>query len=207
MTNANNDILSRLRNLDNSIGRAYIAGVLDTLESVAAGVAPTVVAPRAAAVQPACANVSAAVDPAPVDDEIENPAAPVEPLKDIDAAVENLKKNNSENFRNARSCAVRKLWDFNMRRDLFDRLAAAVVLGVISKKVATQLREAVDHQKKENPAFTAFPFIANRLRAAFRASGYNWTPTSPDLEPAPKAIPFELTAAGKAAARLEAGAR
>lgn len=206
MTIANNDILSRLRNLDNSIGRAYIAGVLDTLESIAAGVAPTVGA-RAAAVQPACANVSAAVDPAPVDDEIENPGAPVETLKDIDAAVENLKKNNSENFRNARSCAVRKLWDFNMRRDLFDRLAAAVVLGVISKKVATQLREAVDHQKKENPAFTAFPFIANRLRAAFRASGYNWTPTSPDLEPAPKAIPFELTAAGKAAARLEAGAR
>ena len=204
MTIANNDILSRLRNLDNSIGRAYIAGVLDTLESVAAGVAPTLVAPRAAAVQPASVNA----DPSQlVDDEIENPGAPVETLKDIDAAVENLKKNNSENFRNARSCAVRKLWDFNMRRDLFDRLAAAVVLGVISKKVATQLREAVDHQKKENPAFTAFPFIANRLRAAFRASGYNWTPTSPDLEPAPKAIPFELTAAGKAAARLEAGAR
>ena len=203
MTIANNDILSRLRNLDNSIGRAYIAGILDTLESIAAGGAPTLVAPRAAAVQPASVNV----DPAPVDDEIENPGAPVETLKDIDAAVENLKKNNSENFRNARACAVRKLWDFNMRRDLFDRLAAAVVLGVISKKVATQLREAVDHQKKENPAFTAFPFIANRLRAAFRASGYNWTPTSPDLEPAPKAIPFELTAAGKAAARLEAGAR
>ena len=203
MTIANNDILSRLRNLDNSIGRAYIAGVLDTLESVAAGVAPTLVA-TSAAVQPASVNA----DPSQlVDDEIENPGAPVETLKDIDAAVENLKKNNSENFRNARSCAVRKLLDVNMRRDLFDRLAAAVVLGVISKKVATQLREAVDHQKKENPAFTAFPFIANRLRAAFRASGYNWTPTSPDLEPAPKAIPFELTAAGKAAARLEAGAR
>lgn len=205
MTNANNDILSRLRNLDNSIGRAYIAGILDTLESIAAGGAPTLVAPAAG--QPACVNVPAAVDPAPVDDEIENPAAPVEKLKDIDAAVENLKKNNSENFRNARACAVRKLWDFNMRRDLFDRLAAAVVLGVISKKVATQLREAVDHQKKENPAFTAFPFIVNRLRAAFRASGYNWTPTRPELEPPPKPIRFELTAAGKAAARLEAGAR
>lgn len=204
MTIANNDVLSRLRNLDNSIGRAYIAGILDTLESIAAGVAPTVGA-RAAAAQPASVNVPAAVDPPPVDDEIENPAAPVETLKDIDAAVDRLR--NLQSFKKIRAIAVRRLWDINMRRDLFDRLAAAVVLGVISKKVSTNIREAIDMYRKENPAFTAFPFLINRLRAAFRASGYNWTPTSPDLEPAPKAIPFELTDAGKAAARIEAGAR
>jgi hypothetical protein len=150
-------------------------------------------------------NAPAAVDPAPVDDEIEKPDAPVEKLKDIDAAVDRLR--NRQSFKEIRAIAVRRLWDINMRRDLFDRLAAAVVLGVISKKVSTNMREAIDMYRKENPAFTAFPFLINRLRAAFRASGYNWTPTSPDLEPAPKAIPFELTAAGKAAARLEAGAR
>lgn len=139
-------------------------------------------------------------------DEEENDEEEVpENLADIDEALE--KARAVKDFAKVRKMIVAKLWEPNIRAGVFDRFAAAIVLSVVTKETTRNILGAVENWKKNNPGFVAFPFLTNRLRAAFRAAGYDYPKVYGALEPAPQKVPFEKTPVGRAIARLEAGVR
>lgn len=139
-------------------------------------------------------------------DEEENDEEEVpENLADIDEALE--KARAVKDFAKVRKMIVAKLWEPNIRAGVFDRFAAAIVLSVVTKETTRNILGAVENWKKNNPGFVAYPFLTNRLRAAFRAAGYDYPKVYGALEPAPQKVPFEKTPVGRAIARLEAGGR
>lgn len=128
-----------------------------------------------------------------------------ETLTDINDALEAAQKN--KDFFDVRKKIKERLWEPGVRAGVFDRFAAAVVLHLVTIETFRNILGAVDNWKKQNPGFVAYPFVSNRLRAAYRASGYNYPQVLGALEPPPQKIPFEKTDVGRATARIEAGRR
>lgn len=185
---------------------AFLLGALNALEAVKkvqseegettpAGVVRDANTGRAIGLVCRCAN----------DEEENDEEEAPENLADIGEALE--KARAVKEFAKVRKMIVDKLWEPNIRAGVFDRFAAAIVLSVVTKETTRNILGAVENWKKNNPGFIAFPFLTNRLRAAFRAAGYDYPKVYGALEPAPQKVPFEKTPVGRAIARLEAGGR
>lgn len=107
-----------------------------------------------------------------------------ENLKEIDDAVEAAR--DDKRFESRREMIVRRLWEPGARAAVYDRFAAAIVLGFLTTTTADNILRTVDAKRAANPAFVAYPFVSNRLKSVFLANGYNYPAAIGALEPTPK---------------------
>lgn len=107
-----------------------------------------------------------------------------ENLKEIDDAVEAAR--DDKRFESRREMIVRRLWEPGARAAVYDRFAAAIVLGFLTTTTAYNILRTVDAKRAANPAFVAYPFVSNRLKSVFLANGYNYPAAIGALEPTPK---------------------
>lgn len=122
--------------------------------------------------------------PTPVADDDILDADYTENLKEINDAVEEARDDGL--FESRREMIVRRLWEPGARAAVYDRFAAAIVLGFLTTTTADNILRTVDAKRAANPAFVAYPFVSNRLRSVFNANGYNYPAAIGALEPTPK---------------------
>lgn len=182
--NHEHDVLSKIIAVETRGAGAYLLGALAVLDAIRDN-------GGAGALQAAAAST------ATNDDESD------ETLADISTAIEKARGVNG--FDKVRAMIARRIWEPQMRRELLDRFAAAIVLRIITPEISKSILTALDEFTKKTPGFKRYPFVASRLKPAYRAAGYNWSSMPADFEPAPKKIPFEQTPVGRVIARIEKG--
>ena len=174
------DILNKIKQAETMGAAAYLLGALNAIE----------------AFSKSRGNVNAieAIPPTPItvarrtpievaDDDILD-ADYTENLKEIDDAVEAAR--DDKRFESRREMIVRRLWEPGARAAVYDRFAAAIVLGFLTTTTADNILRTVDAKRAANPAFVAYPFVSNRLKSVFLANGYNYPAAVGALEPTPK---------------------
>jgi len=182
-----NDVLSKIIAVETRGAGAYLLGALAVLDAIRDN-------GGAGALQAAAASTATT---ATIDDESD------ETLADISTAI--AKARGVNGFDKVRAMIARRIWEPQMRRELLDRFAAAIVLRIITPEISKSILTALDEFTKKTPGFKRYPFVASRLKPAYRAAGFNWSSMPADFEPAPKKIPFEQTPVGRVIARIEKG--
>lgn len=183
--NHEHDVLSKIIAVETRGAGAYLLGALAVLDALRAN-------GGAGGLQAAESTATTATD-----DESD------ETLADISTAIDKARGVNG--FDKVRAMIARRIWEPQMRRELLDRFAAAIVLRIITPEISKNILTALDEFTKKTPGFKRYPFVASRLKPAYRAAGYNWSSMPADFEPAPKKIPFEQTPVGRVIARIEKG--
>lgn len=181
--NHEHDVLSKIIAVETRGAGAYLLGALAVLDAIRSN--------------GGAENLQAAATTATNDDESD------ETLADISTAIDKARGVNG--FEKVRAMIARRIWEPQMRRELLDRFAAAIVLRIITPEISKNILTALDEFTKKTPGFKRYPFVASRLKPAYRAAGYNWSSMPADFEPAPKKIPFEQTPVGRVIARIEKG--
>lgn len=184
--NHEHDVLSKIIAVETRGAGAYLLGALAVLDALRSN-------GGAGDLQAAASTATTATD----DDESD------ETLADISTAI--AKARNVNGFEKVRAMIARRIWEPQMRRELLDRFAAAIVLRIITPEISKSILTALDEFTKKTPGFKRYPFVASRLKPAYRAAGYNWSSMPADFEPAPKKIPFEQTPVGRVISRIEKG--
>lgn len=176
LTQNENNLLQSLRDLELHGAGAYLLGALAALEAIANGAGDnlTTILARPSTTTPATTATAKTSTP---DDETP------EPLAEISEAVETARADRQ--WAKMRRLVAEGIWEPGLFTDLVDRFAAGIVLKYIPTTVGNSIIRDVKKHRASKPGFIAYPFVANRLRAAFRAAGYNWTPLESALEPAP----------------------
>lgn len=187
--NHEHDVLSKIIAVEARGAGAYLLGALAVLDALRAN-------GGAGGLQAAASTASTATTETD-DDESD------ETLADIATAI--AKARNVNGFEKVRAMIARRIWEPQMRRELLDRFAAAIVLRIITPEISKSILTALDEFTKKTPGFKRYPFVASRLKPAYRAAGFNWSNMPADFEPAPKKIPFEQTPVGRVIARIEKG--
>ena len=181
--NHEHDVLSKIIAVETRGAGAYLLGALAVLDAIRSN--------------GGAENLQAAATTATNDDESD------ETLADISTAIDKARGVNG--FDKVRAMIARRIWEPQMRRELLDRFAAAIVLRIITPEISKSILTALDEFTKKTPGFKRYPFVASRLKPAYRAAGFNWSNMPADFEPAPKKIPFEQTPVGRVIARIEKG--
>ena len=185
--NHENDVLSKIIAVETRGAGAYLLGALAVLDAIRSN----------GGAENLQAAVASTATNATNDDESD------ETLADISTAIDKARGVNG--FDKVRAMIARRIWEPQMRRELLDRFAAAIVLRIITPEISKSILTALDEFTKKTPGFKRYPFVASRLKPAYRAAGYNWSSMPADFEPAPKKIPFEQTPVGRVIARIEKG--
>ena len=181
--NHEHDVLSKIIAVETRGAGAYLLGALAVLDAIREN--------------GGAECLQAAASTATNDDESD------ETLADISTAI--AKARGVNGFDKVRAMIARRIWEPQMRRELLDRFAAAIVLRIITPEISKSILTALDEFTKKTPGFKRYPFVASRLKPAYRAAGYNWSSMPAEFEPAPKKIPFEQTPVGRVIARIEKG--
>ena len=164
------DLLTAIKTLETTGAGAYLIGALAALEAIANGAGASLASTTTPTTTPPAKRTTT--------DE-ETP----EPLSEISEAVETARSDRD--WAKMRRLVSEGIWEPGLFSDLVDRFAAGIVLKYIPTTVGNSIIKDVKKHRASKPGFIAYPFVANRLRAAFRAAGYNWTPLESALEPAP----------------------
>lgn len=172
--------LEQIKQAETMGAAAYLLGALNAIEafSKSRGNGNTI-----EATPPTTIEVARRTPPQVADDDILD-AEYTENLKEIDDAVEAAR--GDKRFEARREMIVRRLWEPGARAAVYDRFAAAIVLGFLTTTTADNILRTVDAKRAANPAFVAYPFVSNRLRSVFLANGYNYPAAIGALEPTPK---------------------
>lgn len=187
LTKNENNLLQSLRDLELHGAGAYLIGALSALEAIANGAGdnlatilttPATTTPTTTTT--AKTTTRAKTSTPTVDDDQEETT---EPLAEISEAVETARSDRR--WPKIRRLVSEGIWEPGLFSDLVDRFAAGIILKYIPTTVGTSIINAIKMNREKHPGFKGYPFVANRLRAAFRAAGYNWTPLESVLEPAP----------------------
>ena len=174
------DILNKIKQAETMGAAAYLLGALNAIEafSKSRGNGNAI-----EAIPPTQITVARRTPIESADDDILD-ADYTENLKEIDDAVEAAR--GDKRFESRRDMIVRRLWEPGARAAVYDRFAAAIVLGFLTTTTADNILRTVDAKRAANPAFVAYPFVSNRLRSVFLANGYNYPAAIGALEPTPK---------------------
>lgn len=178
------DILNKIKQAETMGAAAYLLGALNAIEafSKSRGNGNAIEAIPPTAIPPTAIEVVRRT-PIEGDDDILD-ADYTENLKEIDDAVEAARAD--KRFESRRDMIVRRLWEPGARAAVYDRFAAAIVLGFLTTTTADNILRTVDAKRAANPAFVAYPFVSNRLKSVFLANGYNYPAAIGALEPTPK---------------------
>lgn len=173
-------ILEQIKQAETMGAAAYLLGALNAIEafSKSRGNGNAI-----EATPPTAIEVARRTPIEGADDDILD-ADYTENLKEIDAAVEAAR--DDKRFESRREMIVRRLWEPGARAAVYDRFAAAIVLGFLTTTTADNILRTVDAKRAANPAFVAYPFVSNRLKSVFLANGYNYPAAIGALEPTPK---------------------
>ena len=173
-------VLEQIKQAETMGAAAYLLGALNAIEafSKSRGNGNAI-----AATPPTQIEVARRTPIEGADDDILD-ADYTENLKEIDDAVEAARAD--KRFESRRDMIVRRLWEPGARAAVYDRFAAAIVLGFLTTTTADNILRTVDAKRAANPAFVAYPFVSNRLRSVFLANGYNYPAAIGALEPTPK---------------------
>lgn len=176
------DILNKIKQAETMGAAAYLLGALNAIEAFSNsrgnGNAIEAIPPT-----PITVARRTPIEGADGDDDILD-ADYTENLKEIDDAVEAARAD--KRFESRREMIVRRLWEPGARAAVYDRFAAAIVLGFLTTTTADNILRTVDAKRAANPAFVAYPFVSNRLKSVFLANGYNYPAAIGALEPTPK---------------------
>lgn len=174
------DILNKIKQAETMGAAAYLLGALNAIEafSKSRGNGNAI-----KAIPPTAIEVARRTPIEGADDDILD-ADYTENLKEIDDAVEAAR--DDKRFESRRDMIVRRLWEPGARAAVYDRFAAAIVLGFLTTTTADNILRTVDAKRAANPAFVAYPFVSNRLKSVFLANGYNYPAAIGALEPTPK---------------------
>lgn len=176
------DILNKIKQAETMGAAAYLLGALNAIEAFSKsrgnGNAIEAIPPT-----PITVARRTPIEGADGDDDILD-ADYTENLKEIDDAVEAAR--DDKRFESRREMIVRRLWEPGARAAVYDRFAAAIVLGFLTTTTADNILRTVDAKRAANPAFVAYPFVSNRLKSVFLANGYNYPAAIGALEPTPK---------------------
>ena len=115
-----------------------------------------------------------------------DPVQPVQPAQDPRRAK-------------LRAAIVRKVWEPGLRSELVDRIVDLVASGAVPvHELKHALRDAVERRdlfNVSNGRFgreKAWHTLGTWCKAVYLRAGRTWTPTAPDLEPAPDPDPAHL---------------
>lgn len=172
------DILNKIKQAETMGAAAYLLGALNAIEAFSKSRGNAI-----EATPPTQITVARRTPIESADDDILD-ADYTENLKEIDDAVEAAR--DDKRFESRREMIVRRLWEPGARAAVYDRFAAAIVLGFLTTTTADNILRTVDAKRAANPAFVAYPFVSNRLKSVFLANGYNYPAAIGALEPTPK---------------------
>ena len=103
---------------------------------------------------------------------------------DLDDAVSSVDISDDAS-QELRRALVRVVWEPSLRPDLIDRAVAAVKLGLArASELLGYARRAVEIARKTSK--TIWQTFTLDVKRAFNLAGYEWTPTRPGREPAPR---------------------
>lgn len=171
-------ILEQIKQAETMGAAAYLLGALNAIEAFSKSRGNAI-----EATPPTAIEVARRTPIEGADDDILD-ADYTENLKEIDDAVEAAR--DDKRFESRREMIVRRLWEPGARAAVYDRFAAAIVLGFLTTTTADNILRTVDAKRAANPAFVAYPFVSNRLKSVFLANGYNYPAAIGALEPTPK---------------------